>query len=855
MDFGIPQGEATIDATALTGTNLELLPVFLFWAIFITLFLIVAKKIIKALAYRSSYYSHAVYLVRLPKEKPKDNERELTVQQLREEIARGETLFASIGGLRAQRGPRSWLLGRHDHYSFEIVANKKKISFYLVAPRYAGRYLEQQVQAHYPEAVMEEVRDYNIFLPQTAVLAGFLKTRRNPILPLKTYNKMEVDPLNSIINTLSKLDEGEGIAVQYVVRSAKGSWHAKAAHVVSRVYQGKKLSEAIETGFFNKLFSLLGGAAKSIPAGDKNKGQIDPYNARRMTTAEEQIVKGIEEKNAKSGLDVNLRVIVSAVDSGKAKLLLNNLIGAYSQYNLYEFGNSFINRLTLGYRLINHFSGYWQERLIKDFIHRRFNEYIGFLLNSEELTGLFHLPLRWTETPNIAWLTSRQSAAPADTPESGINLGHNYFRGVSKDIRLKREDRRRHTYIIGKSGTGKSQLMAGMAIQDILNGEGVCVLDPHGDLINDILKRVPPERAEDVIIFSPADIERPLALNLLEYDERYPEQKTFVINEMIKIFDKLYDLKATGGPIFEQYMRNAMLLIMSHPESGSTLMEIPKVLSDPSFRKMKLDHCGDPTVVDFWRKEAEKAGGDAALANVVPYVTSKLTQFISNDTMRPIIGQQKSSFNLRDVMDKRKILLVDLTKGLVGEMNAHLLGMILVGKILMSALSRADMDASIRKDFYLYIDEFQNFTTDSISSILSEARKYGLNLIIAHQYLGQLVTHGNNTQIKDAVFGNVGTWIVFKIGSEDAAVMEKEFAPVFNQYDLINIEKYTAYIKLLIDNTASRPFSLHTLWPLPGVEHDDFINRIRSLSRLKFGQDRELIEAEILRRGRAWEEG
>ncbi|OIP79201.1 MAG: hypothetical protein AUK20_02440 [Parcubacteria group bacterium CG2_30_45_37] len=435
-------------------------------------------------------------------------------------------------------------------------------------------------------------------------------------------------------------------------------------------------------------------------------------------------------------------------------------------------------------------------------------------------------------------------------PEEGIILGKNIYRDVVKDVKMKREDRRRHTYIIGKSGVGKSVLLAAMAVQDIINGEGVCVIDPHGDLISDIIGRVPPERAEDVILFAPADTARPLALNLLEFDPRYPEQKTFVINEMIKIFDKLYDLKATGGPIFEQYIRNAMLLVMSHPESGSTLMEIPKVLADPAFRKMKLEKCADPTVVDFWRKEAEKAGGEAALANVVPYITSKLTSFISNDTMRPIIAQQTSSFNLRDIMDTKKILLVDLSKGLIGEMNAHLLGMILVGKILMSALSRTDEPAEKRLDFYLYIDEFQNFTTDSVNSILSEARKYNLNLIIAHQYLGQLVK-GQDTSIKNAVFGNVGTWLLFKIGSEDAEVMAKEFAPVFNQYDLINIEKYTAYVKLLIDNTASRPFSMSAIWPLPGIKREDMPAKIKSLSRLKYGQDRNIIEAEIMRRAGA----
>lgn len=599
------------------------------------------------------------------------------------------------------------------------------------------------------------------------------------------------------------------------------------------------MAEALKLNKVTKVISAVGDLAqmaKPLSEAERQK----QFNMTSKTSAlEQEMLKEIEEKNAKAGLDVNLRIVVSAKNKGQAAMFLDNMASALRQYNYFEYGNNFKNKLARGN----------QNRIINDFIYRRFQEKISFLLNTEELVSLFHFPLKYTETPNILWLTAKYAAAPPNTPDEGIILGENVYRGVIKEIKIKREDRRRHFYVIGKSGTGKSQFIASLAIQDIINGEGVAVLDPHGDLIQDILCRIPPERVEDVVLFSPADLERPLALNLVEYDPRYPEQKTFVINELIKIFDKLYDLKSTGGPIFEQYMRNALLLIMADPASGSTLMEVPKVLSDPAFRKMKLERCSDPTVVDFWKQEAEKAGGEAALANVVPYITSKLTQFISNDTMRPIIGQQKSSFNVRDIMDKQKILLIDLSKGRVGEMNAFLLGMILISKILMSALSRTDMPLEKRKDFYLYIDEFQNFTTDSICSILSEARKYGLNLIIAHQYLGQLVKN-KDTTIKDAVFGNVGTWALFKVGSEDAEVMEKEFSPVFNQYDLINVDKYTAYVKLLIDNAASRPFSMKTLWPLPGEAREDLANRIKSLSRLKYGQDRNIIEAEIAQRAK-----
>lgn len=830
--------EIQIQKNNSSGKDLMTDPVaiVLFGSIFLIIALFSIRKMLRFFITRHSYHDHTIFLVRIPKDKPGDKEKEMNLNELREMIAKGETLFAAIGGLRYQKGIVAWFWGRNDQYSMEIVAKDKKIGFYIVAPTQAKRYIEQQIHAHYGEAHIEEVRDYNIFAPNSAVLAGYIKTRRSLILPIKTYAKMEADPMNSILNVMSKLSEKEGMAVQFVVRSANPKWHSKAGQFGRKLYKGDSFYEVMRNYERHPITRFIFEIFKAFKA-PKKPQELNNANTGKLTQMEEEMLKGIEEKNSKAGLDVNLRIVVSAENIGIAKLHLDDMASSFAQYNLYEYGNSFWNRI----------STHNEKRTISDFIYRRFDRRISFLLNTQELASLFHFPNKTAETPNILWLTAKGAPAPADLPEEGIIIGRNVYRGISRDVRMKRSDRRRHTYMIGKSGVGKSTAIAGMAIQDIMNGEGVGVMDPHGDLITDILERIPPERAEDVILFSPADMERPLGLNLLEYDPRYPEQKTFVINEMIKIFDKLYDLKATGGPIFEQYVRNAMLLIMAHPESGATLMEVPRVLADAEFRKMKLDHCPDPTVVDFWRKEAEKAGGDAALANVVPYVTSKLTQFISNDTMRPIIAQQKSAFNLRDLMDKQKILLIDLSKGKVGEMNAYLLGLVLVGKILMHALSRTDMPEDKRKDFYMYIDEFQNFTTDSINTILSEARKYKLNLIIAHQYLGQLVK-GQDTSIRDAVFGNVGTWMLFKIGTEDAAVMEKEFSPVFNQFDLINVESGTMYTKLLINNTASRPFSMNTIWPVPGIRRPELAERIKALSRLKYGQDRNLIEAEIRRR-------
>jgi hypothetical protein len=526
--------------------------------------------------------------------------------------------------------------------------------------------------------------------------------------------------------------------------------------------------------------------------------------------------------------------VTSAPTKEKAENLLKELENSFTQ-----FSGPDIN----GFRIVEAFLGKskFLNKTLYNFIFRNFEENRKLILNTEELASLFHFPIGTTETPQIKWQKSKQAAPPSSIPEGGIVLGHSVYRGEDKVIKIDKEDRRRHMYIIGQTGTGKSGYMGNMIKQDIKNGEGLCVIDPHGDLIEEALESIPKERAEDVILFDPSNIERPMGLNLLEYDSRYPEQKTFVINEMIKIFDKLYDLSKTGGPMFEQYMRNAMLLIMDDPESGSTLIEISKVLSDSDFRKYKLSKCKNVIVRDFWQKEAEKAGGEAALANMVPYITSKLTQFITNDTMRPIIGQQKSSLNFREIMDNRKILLVNLSKGKIGETNAYLLGMVLVGKILISSLSRTDIPQEERKDFYLFIDEFQNFTTDSISTILSEARKYRLCLTLAHQFLGQLPE-----DIQKSVFGNVGTICSFRVGPSDAEFLAKQYAPIFDEQDLINIDNYNLYIKLMIGGMISQGFNMQTYAPTRGDR--GMAENLKQLSALKYGRDRNVLEQEILHR-------
>jgi hypothetical protein len=431
--------------------------------------------------------------------------------------------------------------------------------------------------------------------------------------------------------------------------------------------------------------------------------------------------------------------------------------------------------------------------------------------------------------------------APLDLSKNGISLGKNIHRNVENEIFMAPEDRLRHMYVIGQTGTGKTTLLKQMIRQDILNGDGVCMIDPHGSDIQDVLSYIPKERLDDLVYFDPSNTSRPMGLNMLEYDARFPEQKTFVVNEMLSIFNKLFDMKVAGGPMFEQYFRNSVMLVLEDPESGNTLLDVSRVLSNKAFRDLKISKCKNPLVVQFWKEIAEKAGGEASLANIVPYIVSKFDVFLQNDIMRPIIAQEKSSFNFREIMDNKKILLVNLSKGRLGDINANLLGLIIVGKILMAALSRVDLIGKDFAPFYLFIDEFQNITTDSISAIFSEARKYKLSLTVAHQFISQL-----EEKIRDSVFGNVGSIASFRVSSEDAEYLEKQFAPVFTAKDLMNVDNLNCYIKMLSLGRPIKPFSLFI--PFPPRGDMSRIDKVKELSFLKFGRDRELVEEEIMKK-------
>ena len=784
-------------------------------------------------------FNKVLLLVTLPKQvsdlKSIDKEKsEMSLNKIQEAIGIMESFYNSIAGLKAQRGLKHFFKGRSDHFSFEIVSHDNTIAFYVSIDRSSQNYIEQHIQAQFPNAYIEEVEDYNIFKPQSYTAAAAIKLKRYSFFPIKTYKKFNSDPLNSLTNILSKIDKEDGAVIQILARSARSEWHDDGIEFASVVKQGKKPKDILNDlnrSIFTKVVFGLGGFLKDAVTTKKDAG-MEGDKKYILSSLEEEMIKGLEEKSSKLGMDIVIRVVTSSVTKMKAQMYLDNVLNSFTQYSIYEYGNSFKSVIPKK-----------KDDFIHDFIYRIFDDSLSSVLNTEELSSVFHFPLPSLETPKILWLLSKKAPTPENMSKEGPILGDNFYRGKKVEVRINPVDRRRHMYILGTTGTGKSTLAVNVCAQDILEGRGCCYIDPHGDDVENLLSIVPKERAKDVIVFDPGDSERPLALNLLEYTTE--EEKTFVINEMINIFDKLYDLSKSGGPRFEQYMRNAMLLVMSDPASGSTLMEVPRVLADANFRKYKLKKCQNIIVRDFWMKEAEKAGGEASLANMTTYITSKLTPFISNDLMRPIIAQQQSSLDFRDIMDNKKILLIKLSKGKIGEMNMKLLGMIIVGKILVASLGRVDMPSDKRHDFYLYIDEFQNFVTDSIAIILSEARKYKLNLILAHQYISQLVKD-NDTKVKDAVFGNVGSFCCFRIGVEDIETMTKQFAPVFNDFDLLNCPARTCYAKLMVDNANPPPFNMSTRPPIHlKMANPKVSEAIRQASRLKYGRNKKIIEAEL----------
>ncbi len=726
-------------------------------------------------------------------------------------------------------------LAGQDHISLEIISKKGLVFFYIGAPEIFRDAIEKNILAQYPDAILELDKDrgFSVFKDMEGeVAAGNLRLLKKFFFPIKTYRYLEYDPLNGIVNALSKLGTERNAAVQILIRPTDNTWRFALDKVAKNIQAGK--SGSYYSSSFNRrmgesFFKFLGDVGKSASGKSLMEEEKDKQmqNQFRLNPIQEQQLKLLAEKGAKTGFDTQVRIIAVAPTAEQARETLKTIFMAFSQFFAPD-NNGF--KFKKAKRL---------RETVANYIYRIYGREPRMLLNTEEVASLFHLPNRFTEAPNIAWVYSKKSSPPPQMPTEGIIIGETNYRGQKQSIRIKDTDRVRHIYMVGKTGVGKTVLFENAIMQDIRDGKGVAYLDPNGDAIQYILEHIPKERAEDVILFDPSDIERPMGLNLLEWKTN--EQRDFLVQEAIQIFYKLFDPNQTGivGPQFEHWMRNAALTLMAHPDGG-TLIDIPRLFTDPDFEKERVKFVTDPVVRSFWEKQMAKTS-DFHKSEMLNYFTSKFGRFMTNDMMRNIIGQPKSAFDFREVMDGKKILLCKLSKGLIGEINAFLLGMIIVSKIAIGAFSRQDQTEEERIPFYLYVDEFQNFITDVFSTILSESRKYKLALSITNQYISQL-----DEKTRDAVIGNAGNLIAFRVGAADAEFLVKEFAPIAVD-DLTNVDKFNFYIRELIDNAPMPAFNGQSMPPDPNG-NKELAEAIRQLSRLKYGNSREVVESEISER-------
>ena len=725
---------------------------------------------------------YALDFVSLQVKLPKDNEIKIDA---------AEQMFASLYSLKKD-GYFSFL-EPEDLFSFEIVAMKEDIGFYVSVPRKIRDLVEKQIHGAYPGADITEQDEVNIFSEKGRVAFAALSLEKAHYFPVKTYKDLPTDGLSLITSGLSKLGEGEGAIIQILMQPEGKSWQSQG-------------------------YSYMQSEKKRESDPEKATYQHDPKK-----------MESIDSKISKPGFRVSIRIVVSSPQEYAAQSHLNNIVGAFAQFSS---SNNNFHRLTI----------FFKHLFMIDFIYRYMPviKRGTMILNSEELATIFHFPNKTVETHHIRWLNAKSAPAPSDIPSEGLRIGKTVYRGQEREIFMSQDDRRRHMYIIGKTGTGKSEFLKEMILQDIEAGRGVCAIDPHGEFVEDLLQLMPPERAEDVIYFNPSDLDRPMGMNMMECDTE--EQQHFVVNSIISLMYKLYDPHKTGiiGPRFEHAIRNAMLTIMT--KKGTTFIELVRILTDPKYVDELLPYVKDPIVRRYWTDQIAQTA-DFHKSEVLDYIVSKFGKFITNKTMRNIIGQSESSFNMRDIMDNQKIFLANLSKGVLGEEDAKFLGLILVPKVLTAAMARQNMAMELRKDFYLYVDEFQNYATEDFAVILSEARKYRLNLIVANQFISQI-----DEDVKNAVFGNVGTIVSFRLGVPDANFLQHEFSPTFNDHDLANVEKYHVYIKTIVKNEPVPPFSMSLMKDMDAVKarmNPRLAEMIKQLSRLKFGRDKDEIEAEM----------
>lgn len=743
-----------------------------------------------------------------------------------ENISKAQVLYSIIASTM-QKSFRSNFYGQR-HISLEIISAKGIIDFYAAVPISLVEVVKQAVFSAYPSARLEEVVEHNIFNSVggiSSTFGGELTLKENYAYPIATYQDIKRDPINSLLNSLSTLEKEDGAGIQLLIRPADNGWRKKASALASKKRAGKEKGKG-SAQVFSWTNDLIGALTKPPEGKDGNGG-----SEKTLSSLEEATLNAIDEKTKHPGFETTVRIITSSNVAQRSQSVLSNIVHSFALFdapgkNGFKFTPAQdIEQFTTAYILRFFPAGHKKN-----------------ILNSIELASLYHFPQQDDiPTAQLSRQDSKQVDGPRNMPEEGLLFGYNIFRGVKKPVRLALGDRQRHIYAVGQTGTGKSTFLENLALQDMINGDGFAFIDPHGDTAETLLSMVPKERTEDVIYFCPSETDYPMGLNVFE--AKTDDQKDFVIQEVINVLYKLYDPQRQGiiGPRYEHLFRNAALTVMSGPEGGS-FIDIPKLFTDDDYVAQKLKYVTDQNVLDFWQKEMVRAKKSNEFGDVVSWFVSKFGAFLSNSMMRNIIGQIQSSFDLRYIMDNKKILLVNLSKGRTGDMNSKLLGMIFVMRFQAAAMSRANIPEADRQDFCLYVDEFQNFSTDSFATIMSEARKYHLNMVVANQFTTQLTE-----EIRDAVFGNMGTIVSFRVGQNDVDALSRYFQPTFDGDDLVRIPNHNAIVRTLVGGVPTQAFSMATLPPL-GTPNQELGDALKQLSAAKHGRPRQVVEKEIFAR-------
>lgn len=758
-------------------------------------------------------------LLKIPPQETGDenrDEREL----VKENISKAEGVYRLLSGISAKKSK----INGQRYVSFEVIAKGKQIYFYVAVPASLLAAVKKALTSGYPGIQIEQQNDINFFSKESkigGVAGGEFTLKKDSYFPINTYQLSEQDSFAALLSGISGLGDNEGAAIQIMVRPADSKWLKKARQRSKQLLNPNKKYGA------EKVVGSVGDIAKAPFRSSKEDKSSE---IKQPDTIDQENSKLIEEKSKYPVFETLIRVVASSDTQANANLIIDSVKLGFAQLALNN-SNEF-----------KYEQSKYTQKLATDFIFRFFPKSKNkTVLNSVELATVFHLP---SENIGIAATVERKGmqeiAAPADINTEGMILGTNIYQGHEQIIRLGDEDRRRHFYIIGQTGTGKSLFLRNCIVQDMYAGKGVAFIDPHGDTAEELMAMVPPERAKDVVYFNPGDSEFPMGWNIMEFDPEHPEQKDFLVQEAISMLYKIYDPNKQGfmGPRFEAWFRNAALTVMADPEGG-TFIEIPKVFTDDEYLKMKFKHLTDPVIQDFWTGEMAQTDAHSK-SEMLGWFVSKFGAFSNNEIMRNIVGQKKSAFNLREMMDEGKILFVNLSKGLLGDINSQLLGIMFIIKFQVAAMSRAGMDKKDRRDFSVYIDEFQNYSTDSIATILSEARKYGLSLVMANQFISQL-----DESVRDSVFGNVGSMISFRVGPDDAEYLVKQFAPAFDAGDLTNIPNHYCAAKVMNKGFPSTPFSMKEIMPPLGKEKPELMQAMIDLSRSNYAKPKAQVDAEI----------